>query len=254
MRIRAYSTKLPFKEVIILSAPREAGTVHVLNIRVPEGNAPTYERNVKRLQVLWNNRTWLNFGSYLEFSTNVKFDPNYKETDVYRKTIGGHGSAALFNWYQATRKPFRFMDLPVELLLQVYSYCIGNDVCPKVITVNEKPAVGIGRGWVPSPPMSPELDSTYDLSEVVAAPNAAILSLSKNDREEALDAVWMSTRLCFAGPRSLEKMTTAPLSLPTYALKKIGLNFLSLNYIEFFGAEITFNPFLYILTINIDRE
>lgn len=232
--------------------PRDPYPICTLHIRVPRISRREYEYDIENLKVQcspfwifcpkWKPardlvHTWIDFGEYLERCVQ---DIYFPMTSAFRRTVGATGCSNLFNWYQTSGRPFRFQDVPLELRQQIYEYAMGADIYPQVKDIIGVPSVCMGKGFIPQAPFS-QLDGTHSPKEEVQPPNLTLSYLNKEIHIEFMGTLWRSARMSFSEPICLQNVATLRLTLPTFALRRIGLNFRNLEYIQFFGVDVIAN-------------
>jgi hypothetical protein len=218
--------------------------LHELDLRLQK-KLGTHSYDVQTLKLRYVKKpdgkaSWVDFKTYLEnYVNDADFHPTW--------SFGEQGSAALLGWYGASGRPFRFMDFPVEIRQKVYLYLIGRDIYPKKRSASSLVPMSLGSGYYPfnsnfhaAVHMSEEAFSTMDPNDIVPAPNQTAAWLNKQLREEVYDFVWHSTRLNFSRINNLNDIVSMKSFIPSYALRRIGLNFDNGTYLAFFGVgELT---------------
>jgi hypothetical protein len=198
---------------------------------------------MKTLAVKWRGK-WMDFAKYLE---RFMAEPNFSSTRAFRRTLGDQGWSTLFDWYRDSGRPFRFLELPLELRTMIYASGIGNDIYPKVkeqgIILQDGIIydMSLGNGWTPEPPF-PFLADTDDPDERVACPDKSMTRLCKQTRREVFECAWRSARVNFPNSLRLYKISLIRPQLPTYALNHLGLNFSNLGYLRFLGGDVEVAP------------
>lgn len=161
----------------------------------------------------------------------------------FKAPTGRQGYDTLQRWYRYRDEPFRFMELPTELRLEIIEHAVDDDIYPMVVPPVHPvgvPAVSLGKGWKPIAP-SRRLEGTHDPADVVAPPRTATspMNVSKQVRAGLLSVLRASSRQCFDDPAQLRKFP--PLFrhgvLQAKDLSHVALNFDNKSYLEFFGVE-----------------
>jgi hypothetical protein len=190
VKIRLYSNLLPRSNAPGLEASgSKESRCHILDISIQQ-NSDQDDYDVKTLKVRgkdeWNclmeengEEKWVDFDTYPDYCINYL---GYRSTSAFRETVGVNGYAAFFDWYKASGRPFRFMDLPLEIRLNIYAHSIGRDIYPKRgIWPSLGPNMCLGKGWTPTPPPIPEFiyADTHDPKDVIDAQFGTCISQQK---------------------------------------------------------------------------
>lgn len=150
---------------------------------------------------------------------------------------GDNGHDFLWRWYKFRETPFRFLELPKELRLEIYEYVAGEEIYPQIRSFPPGVLPGFGNGWIPKAPRN-ILEGTHNPANEVRPPLADILGLNKQIRDEALEPVWSHSRQSFEHPNALLQVAMMRPLLPAKALTRIALNFDNSTYIKFFGMQV----------------
>lgn len=80
------------------------------------------------------------------------------------------------------------------------------------------------------------LRGTVDPNDIIPAPNKVVACLNKQCLEEVYDFIWHSACPSFVQIATLNDISSMKSFFPSYALRRIGLNFDNSTYLEFFGV------------------
>jgi hypothetical protein len=201
-----------------------------INAHLADNSIDTFE--VKRS--VGDSVEWLDFATYLQ---KLVRDKKFRTSWVYSLTVGQRGYNTMFHWYRIINKPFRFLDLPLELRREIYAQWIGPDVYPlKRIYGSDSNDVYLGLR-----PIWGAYDGGYFCKEATQQGSATsgLGTTCKQIRVEMLEFLWACTCMKFRFNHDLSGIASIRSALPTYALKHISLNFSNGQYIRFFGVRFT---------------
>lgn len=113
-------------------------------------------------------------------------------------------------WWKKTNMTFRLMDLPKELQLNIYQHVLGGEfylACEEGSP--DRVMLGHPQNWDHYRPNTTKFQYHRKPEHGIwvgcglTAPNFAILRVSKQVKEEALEAAWVGTPKIFYRPRDI---------------------------------------------------
>jgi hypothetical protein len=158
--------------------------------------------------------------------------------------VGKAGYVAQYKWYKLNGKKFRLMDLPVELRLMIFERTLGRYLYSlrKVDNVRQTSFVNWGLG-LPNPNefhhhKMPFASDEHTIAGYTACkPNLAVLQVSKQVKDEALQAGWQDTRKCFFDPYHFTSILGIRKIPYSNWLRKVILHFTMEGWFQFFGVQ-----------------
>lgn len=144
-------------------------------------------------------------------------------------------------WWKNQNQPFRLMDLPLELRRAVYLAILGSQIRPDEVLGE------VILGSKHNHPMWEEENAEGRctnflkvLENELSLPNYALLGVSKQVREEALDAAWIDSEKHFYNIDTLNnvlKYYIDPITKAKRGMGKVVLNFDLMQWFELFGLK-----------------
>lgn len=192
--------------------------------------------------VVKDNQVWLPFESYLQKLP----PPASKRTAKADVQLQRH-------WWRSMKKPFRFLELPVELQKRIFLLAIGERVAPQTgywdsnvydysfgRRADEESTMRLGYTCLTGGATRDQhsvSSAYYDCTAPTLPPvNLRLLSLSKASRETALAVLWEDTVKTY--------VTISQLILPTHPavylqfLRRVEVAFTNSDYLSFFGVDL----------------
>ena len=150
---------------------------------------------------------------------------------------GKYGYVLQQLWWSSNGKVSRLLDLPPELLDCIYEQVFGVEIYPSARHdyQRSKAFLDFGRNCDPE-----GRSKYYDTRGRTAVPNSITLLLNKQISFEAHKIGMEGTRKDFSCHFRFQAVAASINVVPFIAMARIGLDFLVIGYIKFFGAHLPF--------------